>query len=282
MSTDRSKIQDGGTPAWSIYSNTMSRGVRKNVLIVSDSRGRGIDNYIERQETPEGLRFFYIIEGGLELGKIADKINQQHRYRKIEYTVVIGGICSLTEKLFVKGKSKVHYPIQDRTNKKDEVIRIIQTLKERLKDKLNICTIIPASLSKYYKTRNKVRANDTNKIPDFNEEQQALIEDIDEINNHIKSLNISTNTPNIDFARRLYKSSLKCKRTGDKGRRKRVSEFCDTKLYDGVHLDEENKTKFFEIVLNTITRQISIGAQQPTSRDQQEEQDPLEGTSKEE
>ena len=35
-------------------------------------------------------------------------------------------------------------------------------------------------------------------------------------------------------------------------------------------------------MLNTITRQLSIGAQQPTSRDQQEEQDPLEGTSKEE
>ena len=259
----------------------MSRSVRKNVLLISDSRGRGFDTYVERQDIPEGCRFFYIIEGGLDLRKIADKINQQHKYRKIEYTIVIGGICSLTEKLTTRGKNKVQYPVQNRAVKRDETIRIIDELKGKYKDKINICTIIPASLSKHYKVRNRVKSSDAHKIPDFSEDQAALLEDIEVINNHIKTLNASTGTPNIDFARRLYKNSLKCKRTGDKGRRKRVGEFCDSRLYDGIHLEEESSYKFFELIFNTIIRRLNPIAPEPSYRDQQDTVDPREGTSRE-
>ena len=245
----------------------MSRSARKHVLFISDSRGRGFDSYVESQNASDEYRYRYIIESGLTLEKIKEKIHQQHRYRKFDYTVVLGGICSLTEKTKQKRKAILSYPKNNSPDKKERVIKIINDLKEKLAGQINLCTIIPACLTKYYQVQNR-----TKETPDFTDEQSALLDDIEEINNTIKRLNSITNTPNIDYARRCYKHSLKRRRTGDKNIKTRVKEFENTKLWDGVHLDKVYQSKLFEIIFDTIKRQLN-----PTEF--QEQQDPLEGTS---
>jgi outer membrane scaffolding protein for murein synthesis (MipA/OmpV family) len=110
-----------------------------------------------------------------------------------------------------------------------------------------MCTIIPASIEKYYQHKN----NTTDTLPNFKEEQDLLVDDISSINDHLKQAELA-----IDIARRFIKSSLKRKRSGDRSRMKRKFKFEDNELVDGVHLSKVAEDQCFDIVLKAVANRV--------------------------
>ena len=241
-----------------------------NVLFVSDSRGRGFKSYIKNHDANE-LHLDYSILPGRNLTKLANEVDKWHSKKNFEYTVIFGGICGLTEQLRQDRQQQLRYPITTRQQKVDAILGTINDLKARDPPNINICTIIPASLSKFYEKKKRTAGEE----PDFQEEQEALGEDLATINDHIKQLNIDSNTGTIDLARRFYKSSLKRRRTGAKDIRKRTAKLIDTHLSDGIHLDKETEDECYQLILRNIKQHIQ------RKQDEEQERESEQNTSQE-
>ena len=80
-------------------------------------------------------------------------------------------------------------------------------------DKINIGTISPASLVKYYKVKNPSPPENKNQSDRLEKEQRALGEDLGRINNFIKDNNTNAGVETINWADYLFRNSLKRRRT---------------------------------------------------------------------
>ena len=143
--------------------------------------------------------------------------------------------------------------MDNRASKSQNIITTIQDLKQAYSSKINICTIIPASLQKYFNYHNPNKD-----LPQGLEvEQAALLEDIEHINSNITQVNAGSITT-INLAKRFQRYAKKKRQKVSALSYRRVSRFVDRDLPDGVHLSEEAKLTCFNLIYNSAIRDLNL------------------------
>ena len=220
-----------------------------DVLVVTDSRGRGLSQLIRQERRFDfwNIKVAYLPSSSLE--KLAVEAIQEEARIHYDRIIIFGGICSLTEKVTIGRERRLHYTLDNnRELKVRGVIDTITDIYSRFPGKVSVCTIPPASLIKYYTVYNPGK-----ELPiRLEEEQDQLIEDIEYINNVIRDQNKSAEQKTINTASRVYKHSIK--RYRNQNRTRRVSRFTDKDLPDGVHCTEKVKKEIHGIIIADILK----------------------------
>ena len=222
-------------------------------ILVTDSRGRGLDDFVGQHLRP--ITHDYVIEvlpgrSPAQLIPIIDNIFGRYD-RNTSYCVVLAGICGLTVRSTINNRQHLRYPLNTRTERVDNVLTAFRELKRKFGDHINICTIIPASLADYHRHFHPDLPLPTHIIS----EQTALEEDIIFINRCISELNLSVT--NINLASRIQTNSKKKRqRSGSKTVYRRVTKFNYSQLPDGLHFSESLRNICFTLILNTAIKDI--------------------------
>lgn len=223
------------------------------IIIIADSRGKGLEEFIDQH--PESNRFNNIVKilPGRNLNQIAIETIQSISGLNSQdyYCIILAGICSLTEVTRIAGSKRIHYPLHSRDTKITDITGTIRDLKHRFADSINICTIIPASLTKYFNHYNPGKP-----LPEgLEQEQSALIDDINTINTEIINANSQTVT-NINLSKRVLIQSKKKKQRRTTESYRRIFRFSDTELPDGVHFSDSLKSICFSLIYETAIRDL--------------------------
>lgn len=223
---------------------------KTNCLILTDSRGGGLSEYLNSQSYEEintnsveqEVEIDVITIPGAKIQELARCIPAKIHEKPYELIIIIAGICNFTTK---EGKLLTYGESQ-----KETVLEIIQDLRDTYPHAiLTFATIPPASLKK-----NARFLNDTHNFS-FTAQQDLLIKDIKEVNNFIVEQNIIEDSPTLDWARPTFITSKKRKRKGKTARK--VTKFTDRHLPDGVHPNEQLKTRWFKITHKFIVRKLA-------------------------
>jgi hypothetical protein len=142
-------------------------------------------------------------------------VEKASRRTNWDLIIVNGGICNLTRRTSGRQGTSLEY----KTSRLEETSQAIDQLINSPGDKVHLCTITPVSLHKYASHLN-TREGDT----DIDLEQQNLLDDIEALNELIKSKNIRRDFPTINLAANVNTNKLK--KQGN--RKKRITKFCDT------------------------------------------------------
>ena len=225
-------------------------------IIVTDSRGRGIDEYIGANPTPDDQRYVFHVKPGKTIAQLAPTIIDAINSHDIDYVycIVSAGICGFTDKSIDKSMSPrasvLRYQDTYRSDKLRSNIDTATFLKNRYGNHINICSIIPADLTAYFRFHNPGLP-----VPDYlTSEQKALEEDVLTFNKALLELN-SPDTTNINLSSRAQvKSKKKRQRSGAKIVYRRVVKFSYKGLTDGVHYSTKLKDTIFGLILHTSIR----------------------------
>ena len=234
---------------------------KTNLLIVTDSRGRGIDYELAFtqkicdcvQTTTE------VIPGGnfkqlLQIAQAKD-VELRRRGEKADYVIIAGGICSLTKKAawpHPRARSILYDPKEDCVKK---IIDNIDDARKCFGNNVNIATIPPASLQKYYKFMNGQDPSGVH-LHRLEKQQVKLLQDLETINKHIIAGNINRNIETIDWNRKVQSASLKKRNRGKSNLRRRVVKFTDRELYDGVHATDKLQMQWFARLIEVTSKEL--------------------------
>ena len=224
------------------------REAQKKVLIITDSRGKGITDEINSRPSLASVKFDIKILPGVKLNDITQKIRTYSIYQKYDLIVVVAGICELTVKEVNQGLQILTYPGSDI----HEIITKLNALRDTYGSNLILATITPASLKKYFEHRNPTKQFPVEREEELKSQQKALIEDIKEINSRIKESNAEANVTNIDLANLTQSRAIKYKF----GRRHRTTKFTDKDLYDGVHSNSVLRKKWHKRTVDVIDKSL--------------------------
>jgi hypothetical protein len=235
---------------------------RSTVIVISDSRGRGLSELIDHSSD---IDFIFKVLPGKTLQDIATVVdetlsNYQHTYY---YCIVLSGICSLTVRSFTP-LNCLRYHLSERESKVAAILDTINDLKFKYGARINICTFVPACLIKYFNIKNP----DHPEVPGYLiPEQEALLEDITQINDEIKQFNLNYRNTNINLCGRFVTHSKKKHQRSNSGARRRVTKFKDTELTDGVHFSDSIKRVCCDLIRSAAVRDLE---QLKTSTDKEE------------
>ena len=225
-------------------------------VIIADSRGRGIDEYLGSHPTPDDHQYVLKIKPGKSLAQLSPTIIETLNSYDLEgvYCIIFAGICGLTDRTTDKsGPKKLSILRYQETYRSDKITANIDTakfLKSTYGVHINFCSIIPADLSGYFRYHNP-----SSPVPEYLAgEQKALEEDILTINKALLALNSSTQT-NINLASRTQiKSKKKRQRSGAKVIYRRVTKFAYKEFTDGVHFTPKLSDILFDLIIHTSIR----------------------------
>ena len=236
-----------------------------HIIIAGDSRGRGIDSYISNNNAFTSDQVHYIIKPGGTLSTIFQQVQSrihaiQHNHNTTNILCTItAGICNLTQKIYHEGGMEICYK-----HNTDNIINIkqqISTYYRLMNDqnvKFNLTHIPSASLSKYseFNIKNGKLTQSAFSTSELEQQQSLLESDLEDINNHISTLNSSFHT----FSVRWDRDLVKC-RTKTRGKNGKLSKKCKvttyTDLYDGVHANAGLKDKWFHFLVKSIETSLS-------------------------
>ena len=230
----------------------MSTSSRTYLIALTDSRGRGLQGYLENN--PGNFTPVIKFLPGRSLQKIASIANTVlPAYQDCNYYCIIhAGICSLTIRTAIGHPSSLRYLLCERQTKLRQIIDTIAQLKSDNTNRINICTITPASLTKFFLLKHP----HTPLPRGIEEEQAALLEDIFMINTYIKQLNSDYSNPNINLCARFFSHSKKKQHKSKTKAYKRVTKFKDTHLVDGLHFAPEIRKTCFKLIISTASSEL--------------------------
>ena len=231
---------------------TMSTVNTSYLIALTDSRGRGLRAYINKN-CQNYVAIIRLLPGRSlqQIATIASTLLPKYKQSNF-YCIIHAGICSLTIKTAVGHPNSLRYPLFDREERVREVIETITNLKASYTNRINICTIAPASLHKYFHTKHPATP-----IPrGLDEEQEALIEDLFIINRVIKELNADWLNPNINLSARFFAHSKKRQRKSKTKTYKRVTKLKDNDLVDGLHFSNKIRATCFKLITRTAASEL--------------------------
>ena len=233
----------------------MSRGLKDLVIVITDSRGKGIEEYIKANDLEDDFAIVTKVIRGCDVSRaahLARSLISSYQHRNY-YCMIFLGICSLTELSRTKRSRSIRYPDQTRDSKVQCIIDDLKGLKAEFGDRINYPTIIPASLTKFYSFSNPGKS-----IPsDLSQEQNALLEDLNTINSWIKDMNLKSSiTSTVNLSARFFSKSIKKNRKTKSGAKRRVEKFNDNQLYDGLHLNDGIRSTCFELLFEGARRDL--------------------------
>ena len=230
-----------------------SHMTRKKIIIFTDSRGRGLQPYLESRFPRQQLIIKVLVFPGANVDKLAEQVN-----KKVDIThdlvIICGGICSLTSKVKEDNKKILKY-----ISSEENTLHIKDTLTSlagKLQGRIIISTIPPASLNRYYK-----HYNDNQEPPTYLKEQQSdLLQDLSDINQCITTLNKAATFKNLDIHSKCFNKTLDSNKKGQRNTERRRKIFLENELTDGVHPNSNLQSKWFQrfnAVINAWLSNIS-------------------------
>ena len=215
------------------------------IITLSDSRGKGLDKYLQQQLPPHDT-VVDVCRPGADLEKLflllkqtSTSVSNNSRYAKHNILVVLfGGICSYTTRARHDGGLEVTY------NRKGNRVQLIKSTLDLFRSycnshqyKLIIATIIPADLEKskqHHLTNNQLRAS-AHTVEETAQQQLELEEDISSTNQYIVDCAREGGHQHLNLHRELLFNSLKGKR---KRNWKYIPHWTYAHLQDGIHPDQ--------------------------------------------
>ena len=239
---------------------------RKRVLIISDSRGRGLEPYLREHLDHDKIIVQVEVLPGANLEKAVTLLERKFD-ESTDLAIISAGICNFTRKEKQKGRKVLSYS----TNQDN--IQAIQDLitktSGKYRDSLIITTIPPASLTRYYK-----HYNDNEEPPEELIAQQTdLLADIEAINQLITTLNKADNRTNIDLHTKCFTSALDPKKKREQNPLRRRKIFQEKLLTDGVHPNQTLQHRRFSRFLNVISAWLAYQSYSDTDHEGAEEWD---------
>lgn len=187
---------------------------KKKVIIATDSRGKGLEQFLQTKFPSSQLHLRVDAISGATIQYLIEHI-ERNQDSTGNLSIISGGICNLTKKKRGKGAKILTY------TRSEENILLLKDLititTGKHQSKLIFTTIPPVSLHRYFK-----HFNDNKDPPAFlNNQQKDLLQDIDEINQLIITLNKSANLQTIDLHNKCFNTALDRKkpRTANPARR---------------------------------------------------------------
>ena len=213
------------------------------ILILTDSRGRGLENFTE--DILKNCDIEVVLQPGAKIEQLFQKAKNRQQQSSYDCILVQAGICNFTTKTYERGLYFLKYYRDNQTN---SVIEYIEQARGDLSNLL-IATIAPASLKRYFVHSNG-HEPEGRQITDLANQQQDLLDDLEIVNNHITKLNIELGLRTVDLHRQVFGTSLRRKKS------RRPAKFQDTHLVDGVHPDEALKAKWNRRICYSILSQL--------------------------
>jgi hypothetical protein len=227
----------------------MARPRKNCILVLTDSRGKGLQELIDRQ--PVGYNICDIIVQTIPGAKLSDTIKSAELYLggkkfgrgySVKLVCIQAGICDLTTLKLSGNNRYIEYHRKEDVVKEllDKIARVYSLHSGRI----NISTIAPASIEQSLKTRGLP----VELIEDLSSQQLNLLEDIEKINKLIIECNIACGIESIDLAQKVFSDSIKKKEK----RRRRV--FAGKRLSDGVHATDKLQNSWHKLSAAVIVR----------------------------
>ena len=236
---------------------------RPNVLILTDSRGSGLEEHLKNDSafwTSYDVRVIAVKGAKLHVLKnlLSNRKRPNLRSRVWDLAVICGGICDFTAKNTTGSVRVLEY------NRNPDNIKKLCTLIEEIKHQygqcLHIATIPPALLPEYLTCHNKTTPTETlEKVSqdlDLEHQQFQLESDIQEVNDKIVQLNIQFGNQTINLAEKTYTSSVKKKKTSGRVQA-RILKLRKDILVDGVHCAKDKQHIWYERIRSVIENALS-------------------------
>lgn len=237
---------------------------KKKILIVTDSRGAGLQQFLAEKIDSNNTNIKVLVYRGAKLETLCNIVECKYD-SSLDLVILSGGICDLTIREKEKGVKTLVYQRTDGNldRIKDILTRI--TGKPGLRGKITITTIPPASLHRYFRHHNANK----DPPPQTQQQQQDLLQDIQEINECIITLNKAANLKTIDLHDKCFRKSLAPK---SKSKTKPIAErrrkiFQDHFLSDGVHANLSLQSKWFTRYAEIISVWLSAESSSGTEED---------------
>ena len=253
---------------------------------MSDSRGRGLAERLRDSGLPDNPVIEEITRGGADIDKLLShlqkSIERQSRdlicYRRT-IVVVLGGICNLTYRHKEQHNNYISYqpasPVQAKQSLSDQYSCLREFCKSE-KLEILLTTVYPAALK--CAAQSFINQGKLSSLPfddeEFQQQQKALEDDIEEINNALLDTAKQEGRQIINLQKLLISTSVK--KRGRNRKIKKVSRYNYNHLPDGVHADHHLQTKIFTKIKNHLEYTLSKNQQltleeNTSSQDSQEE-----------
>ena len=191
---------------------------------------------------------------------------------RTDLIIIQAGICDFTRRNKFHGTKILNY---EQNNQVSHVLKSLKHLRDKLGDKANVATIIPASLIKYINFHKRNAESPQHIIESAQKQGDDLLKDIQEVNKDIIEWNKEHNIKTIDLHSRVYSSSVK--RRKNKKKLKRTVKFQDKQLFDGVHPDQKLSTKLhqrtWDIIEQTLIKKLPDVALEDSDSESQSEEE---------
>ena len=232
---------------------------RKHILIVTDSRGRGLQPFLASRISRQLAAIQVDVLPGATLETITAHL-QSKIDRNTDLTIIAGGICNFTQKCKENNEKLLAY---HRTEGKVEHVKdlLVQVAGE-LQGKLAIATIPPASLKRYY-----TRFNNKEPPAALDQQQKELLQDIAEVNRDITTINKAANLKVIDLHTQCFSNSLDRKKKNRSNTERRRKIFNEHLLPDGVHPNSTLEHKWFSRYEQAINSWLQSTSSSDTESD---------------
>ena len=216
------------TPALLFHRYHRGPSVRmKTIYIVSDSRGNGLEKLIS---PPSGFRIRFNIQGGATLQQLLGNAKSVINSKPCELVYILGGICSITEK--IRGEISLPFETADQIydQTKDLLRALITSLDGYDSTPVILCQMVGVDLKMANNSRSPAPVK-TRKRGKVHPKQNILNSAIIKLNDYIKLLNSERGNETPELASVIHKHH-----GGDQGWRHNYN-----RLRDGVHPTETTR-----------------------------------------
>ena len=226
------------------------------VLILTDSRGKGIqeffDSYVNEHDLPLVCKFEIVKGAKLQrLYHIALREDRSYRFDKI---LIIGGICNFTTRESYNSIRILSYYSTDQI---DKFLQILTKLRDHFGSRVNIATVVPASLTQYYKYHlTEEDPLEQGTLLALKSQQSKLLDDLKVVNVKIVEDNKLFGNRTIDLDRQVIGQSVKKRKRG-KPQTVKI-EFKEQLLTDGVHPNDSLKKRLHKRTLDSLLRELGL------------------------
>ena len=214
-------------------------------LILCDSRGRDLDDYIKSSDVLTNLPNCQInvevrTRPGITLNSLDRKLHNITRGKTYDFIIIFAGICSFTR---AHKDGTINLLVYEGENKPELALEIINKWLTKYGNRIHIATIPPADINKF----NVLKNEDWTITDQYKEQQNKLVRDIERVNDQIIESNIIRDQPTILTAKQTYYSATrKDRKTGKKSK---IKKFTAKELTDGVHANDKLKDSWFERIV---------------------------------
>lgn len=231
------------------------------IILVSDSRGRGLKDFFlnSEDEWESEIRVIERCIPGADLHQLSSEVRRLVRQAEDRYptyrtiAVLTGGICSFTSKFRKRGQEELYYlHTETRVDSIKQTFSDIWDYATSRGVYMLTSTIIPASLKKAAQSsKDKGRLirscfSDT----DLESQQAKLEEDVDLVNKFIVESS-HHRLYYINLHKEICKTSIKKLGFTEADKyKKRIVKYKYLHLHDGVHADEHLQGCIFRKILN--------------------------------